>query len=184
MGSVYSRCKGDGAVIRVIVTVRVDSDIGSQNDRPTERNRGVVDRNVAIERDRSARIQCQPAAKHNRPQGDVVAGDREIGQLGRATDRSRQRHRAGPCIKRQRIAAVHGRGECDRPGGVVIVSVAVDRHRIVKGHRTVEPDVAVPAPVAAVQRNSGGAGHRDCTRDPHTLQRHRSSGDRQAGQTR
>ena len=179
--------EGDAAVGPVAVGVRVDRDVGAQHDRPTERNRGVVDRDVALQRNRASRRQRQRAAQRDRRQADVGGGDGEVVQLVRAPDRALEVHAAGVRIEGQRLRAggvrIHRRGEGDVAVGVVLVLVAVHAHVGVQVHRAGEGDVAVVAPIGRPVEVDVHARHGDRARRRHRVQVDLTAGShRQAGE--
>ena len=170
MTAVHRRTEGDGPVRAVVVAVGVDRDVAAQDHCPAERNIGVVDRDVALEPDRAARGQRQRAGQRNSIQGYVGAGDGQVGQRGRAADGTLKVHIAAAGVQRQRLGAVHRRGEGDVPVGRVVVLVAV--HRRVHGQvdRAGELDGAVVALVGGSVEVDVGALDVDRTRGLHRVE--------------
>ena len=120
------------------------------------------------------------ARRRHRVQVDLAAIDCQARQTGDAAGRALQVHRTRARIEGQSLAAVDRRGEGDVPVRAVVVRVAVHAHRAGQRHHPGEGDVAVIAEVVPVQRDAGRARDRDRAHNLHVLQRHRTSGDRQA----
>ena len=101
---------------------------------------------------------------------DVGTGDGQVGQRGRAADGTLKVHVAAAGVQRQRLGAVHRRGEGDVPVGRVVVLVAV--HRRVHGQvdRAGELDVAVVALVGGGVEVDVGALDVDRTRGLHRVE--------------
>ena len=187
IAAVDRRGEGDAAINPVVVGVRVDPDVGGQNDGTAERNRGVVHQDVALQRDRAVRRrQRQRAAQRDRRQGDVVGSDGEVVQLPRAPDRALKVHVAGVRIEGQRLRPgsrrVDRRGEGDVAVGVVGVLVAVDAHVGVQVDRAGEGDVAVVAVIGRAVEVDIVACHGDGSARRYRGQINLSAGNRQTRQ--
>ncbi len=113
---------------------------------------------------------------------DLPAVHRQAGQLGGAARRTLEIHRTAVGVQRQRVAAVHRRGERDAAVRAAAVLVAVHRHVGMKVHRTGELDVAAVRLVDRPVQVDVGALDVDLAGGLHALEVDLPAVHRQAGQ--
>ncbi len=182
LAAVHRRGERDAAVRAAAVLVAVHRHVGMKVHRTGELDVAavrLVGRPVQVD---VGALDVDLAGGLHAVEVDLPAVHRQAGQLGGAARRTLEIHRTAVGVQRQRLAAVHRRGERDAAVRAAAVLVAVHRHVGMKVHRTGELDVAAVRLVGRPVQVDVGALDVDLAGGLHTVEVDLPAVHRQAGQ--